>query len=88
MPTRIGMRRAGEGQEKARAASYPMSPLAGWIPSAVSGSAGRVVIGTGREQNGRFGVRDVNKQTFVHGDCQRQASTQSGDGAGTQRARQ
>jgi hypothetical protein len=28
----------------------------------------------GRERNSRFGVRDGNKQTFVHGDCQRQAS--------------
>ena len=32
----------------------------------------------GREPNGRFGVRNVNKQTFVHGDCHRQPSPQSG----------
>jgi hypothetical protein len=36
------------------------------------------MAGPGRNRNGRFGVSNGNKQTFVHGDCQRQASTPSG----------
>ena len=35
----------------------------------------------GRNRNGWFGVSNGNKQTFVHGDCQRQPSTPSGPSA-------
>src|ERR1700693_3058758 len=35
----------------------------------------------GRNRNGWFGVSNANKQTFVHGDCQRQPSAPSGGSA-------
>jgi hypothetical protein len=34
------------------------------------------VAGPGRNQNGRFQVRNVDSQTFVHGDYRRQVATQ------------
>ena len=34
--------------------------------------------GPGRNRNGRFGMRTGNKQTFVHGDCQRQPAGAAG----------
>ena len=45
--------------------------------------SGRVhlVARPGRNRNGWFGVSNGNKQTFVHGDCQRQQSTPSGGSA-------
>ena len=35
----------------------------------------RAMTGVGRNRNSRSGVRNGNKQTFVHMDCQRQPST-------------
>jgi hypothetical protein len=37
------------------------------------------MAGAGRNRNDRFGARNGKKQTFVHGDWQRQPSTPNGD---------
>jgi len=39
---------------------------------------GDPMASAGRKWTGCFGVRSGNKRTFVHGDCQRQLSTQTG----------
>jgi hypothetical protein len=43
--------------------------------------AGDRMAGARRNRNGWFWVSNANKQTFVHGDCQRQPSTQSSGSA-------
>jgi len=36
---------------------------------------GYLVAGAGRKRNGTLGMRDGDKQTFVHGNCRRQVAT-------------
>src|SRR5271165_2553120 len=52
-----------------------------WMPGSDSGRTFHAVSGKsgfGRNPNGGLGSRNGNKQTFVHVDCQRRASPQSG----------
>jgi hypothetical protein len=44
----------------------------------LSGVTTTLFVGVLRERNSGFGGRNSNKRTFVHGDCQRQPSTQVG----------